>query len=274
MALLLKVIAQHWIKAPPAVVSKLAFYATQAAPKARGMTAKNRRRLRQFDSPENLQQLLYLPQRIFTELKRTACVDRRAALRAQYALAIQVLVVAPMRLTNLTALDLSRHIVQVGHGTGGVLHVVIPGEETKTGEPYEVPVPAETAALLALYRKRYLPLVSAEPNSLLFPNQSGGRRDETAFSTALSAFVKRETGLVINPHLFRHLAVTLYLQHAPDDVETARRLLGHKSVVTTLNFYADIKNDAAFRRYDDVIANLRAGALGRGRLREPKRKGS
>ena len=130
------------------------------------------------------------------------------------------------------------------------------------------------AASLAAYRKRYLPLISAEPTSMLFPNLSGRRRDETAFSTALGAFVKRETGLVINPHLFRHLAVTLYLQQAPDDVETARRLLGHKSIVTTLSFYADIKNDAAFRRYDGVIANLRSDPLAGRQPRKTKRLGN
>ena len=46
----------------------------------------------------------------------------------------------------------------------------------------------------------------------------------------------------------------------PDDLETARRILGHKSLKTTLRSYADIKTAAAFRKYDDLIARLRAEA--------------
>jgi hypothetical protein len=37
-----------------------------------------------------------------------------------------------------------------------------------------------------------------------------------------------------------------------------RRLLGHTNVATTLRYYAEIKTAAAFRRYDSVIADLRA----------------
>ena len=260
MALVLKVIGQHWSKLGPDAVAKLARYARQAAPKARGMTEKNRGRLRQFDSPQNIRTLLDLPRRIFRELKQKTCPDRVDALRAQQALAVEFLIVAPMRIANLTALDLTRHIVKTGRDASSVLHIVIPGEETKTGEPYEVTIPADTTVLLAAYRERYLPLISTEPTSLLFPNLSGCCRDDTAFSTALSAFLRRETGLLMNAHLFRHLAVTLYLRNHPEDLETARRILGHKSLATTMRFYAYIKNDASFRRYDEFIATQRTEA--------------
>jgi integrase len=62
-------------------------------------------------------------------------------------------------------------------------------------------------------------------------------------------------------HLFRHLAVNLHLNANPEDVDTARRLLGHKSLRTTLRAYAEMKTAAAFKSYDEVISGLR----GRGR---------
>ncbi|MGI4793607.1 MAG: hypothetical protein ACRYG8_05875 [Janthinobacterium lividum] len=55
-----------------------------------------------------------------------------------------------------------------------------------------------------------------------------------------------------------HLAVSLYLQHHPEDLETARRILGHKSLVTTMRFYADIKTATSFSRYDEMIDGLRS----------------
>jgi hypothetical protein len=60
--------------------------------------------------------------------------------------------------------------------------------------------------------------------------------------------------------------VKLHLEAHPEDVETPRRFLGHKSLRTTLRAYADLKSAAAFKRYDGLIASLRA----EGRTRLPK----
>ena len=272
MALLLKVIAQHWVKAPPEAVEKLARFARQAAPPDRGMTDKNRSRLRQFDSQQNIQALLDLPRRVFRELKAVKDPDRQDSLRALNALAIEFLIAAPMRIANLAGLDQTRHLVKIGRSAGGVLHIVLPGNETKTGEPFEVTIPADTAALLATYRTRYLPLISTAPTPLLFPNQNGSLRSAMALSRSITEFIKRETGLIMNVHLFRHAAVTLYLQSHPEDLETARRILGHKSLATTMRFYAEIKTTASFRRYDDVINDLRSRPLMRSWPRALKRR--
>ena len=260
MAMLLKVIAVHWNKAPLGAVATLAGYTSQAAPLSRSMTVKNRERLQQFDNPEQVQALLDLPRRVFRELKQSKQHDRPAALRALSAMAIECLIAMPMRIHNLASLDLSRHIVMTGQGRR-LMHVVIPGEETKTGEPYEVTVPADTAALLTTFRAVYRPLLSSLPSTLLFPNMDGEVRNETAFSVSLSRFIRRETGLIMNVHLFRHFAVSLYLRDRPEDLETARRILGHKSIATTTRFYADIKTKACFRRYDAVIDDIRTRPL-------------
>jgi len=264
MAVLLKVIAKQWIKAPTEEIRLLAGYAAQAAPRKRGMTDKNHARLRQFDDPGNVRALLDLPRKVYRQLKQVREIDEPAATRALRALAVEFLVTMPMRVGNLVALDFDRHIVATGSGRKRVLHVVIPGSETKTGEPYEVPIPAETAALLEVYRTRVRPVIASTPNSLVFPNARGEKRSEIPFSSALTRFVRNEIGLTVNAHLFRHLAVTLYLREQPEDVETARRILGHKSLTTTLRFYAEIKAEAAFRRYDAVIGSLRPQPPGRG----------
>ena len=78
-----------------------------------------------------------------------------------------------------------------------------------------------------------------------------------SFRALISAFVLRETGINMHVHLFRHLAVNLHLDANPEDVETARRILGHKSLRTTLRAYADMKTAAAFKRYDEMISTLR-----------------
>jgi hypothetical protein len=40
-----------------------------------------------------------------------------------------------------------------------------------------------------------------------------------------------------------------------------RRLLGHKSIETTIRFYAGMEVAEAVRHYDKHVANLRAGML-------------
>ncbi len=57
----------------------------------------------------------------------------------------------------------------------------------------------------------------------------------------------------VNPHLYRHISAFFYLQAHPGDYETVRRLLGHRSVDTTMNFYAEFDGLAARRLYSQHI---------------------
>jgi integrase len=177
-----------------------------------------------------------------------------------FALAVALLTAAPVRVNNLAGLQIERHFVHTRNGATRVLHLVIPAAETKNSEPYEVEVPKGTAALLARYLATYHPRLSPGSSPWLFPNDVGERRDTTAFATEIVAFVLRETGIQMNVHLFRHLAAKLYWEKYPEDIETVRRMLGHKSITTTLRYYAEMKSTAAFRRYDEVIRGLREQA--------------
>ena len=67
-------------------------------------------------------------------------VARAAALRFQWALAVQILLAAPIRLGNLTGLELDQHLLRVGSGRRFRYHLVIPGEEVKNGCPVDQPL--------------------------------------------------------------------------------------------------------------------------------------
>jgi hypothetical protein len=56
----------------------------------------------------------------------------------------------------------------------------------------------------------------------------------------------------------RHFAATLYLQHNPGQFEQVRRVLGHRSLQTTVNSYMPVETDAAARRFDDVVMKERS----------------
>lgn len=259
-ALLLRTIARHWVKAPASEVDTLRTFAARLAPASTGMVDKNRAKLRQFDDPENVRRLLRLPHRVFDELEKHDSGLRCDALRAMYALAVELLLVAPMRISNLVGLQFGRHIVTIPGERGDTVYLRIPAAETKTGEPFEVLLRARTIRLLTLFMERYRDRLTTVASPALFASPRGGTRAVTSFGTGLGAFVLQETGLRINPHLFRHLAVKLVLDANPGDMETARRILGHRTSATTQRAYADRGTDAAFQRYGGVLDTLRASA--------------
>lgn len=268
MARLLQTIARHWVKSreDDAWLTRVASNLT--VPTA-GMVEKNRRRLAQFDLPENVTALLKLPSRVLREAERRASGEREEALRVMHAVAVEILTMAPMRLENLTALELGKHLIEIRRGGARMTKIVIPSEETKTKAPFEVALPAESQALIDRYIADYRPLISDQSGPFLFPGPRGACRSPIAFSGAIPKFIRRETGLVMNVHLFRHLAGKLYLEANPSDIETVRRILSHRTSTTTLRSYTELASGQAIKRYDDLIARLRKAdepmaILGRG----------
>lgn len=76
-------------------------------------------------------------------------------------------------------------------------------------------------------------LGSAQP-ARLFPRAAGGRaKDPGNLGAQIKGFLRQETGLDMNVHAFRHLAVKLYLERHPGNHATVQMLLGHKSLETT-----------------------------------------
>ncbi len=63
----------------------------------------------------------------------------------------------------------------------------------------------------------------------------------------------------MHAHLFRHIAAKLYLSAHPGDFETVRRLLKHKKLQTTMDFYAELSNQWAHDRYDDAVLSKWGG---------------
>ena len=259
-ALLIKTVARHWVKAPLPEIDVLKCFASRLALKPIGMVEKNRALLHQFNLPENVAALVNLPGRVFRELAHTDHGRRQEAVRAMLAIAVEVLLVAPMRIGNLVDLELGSQIWTVSAGKSSVTHIRI--LKTKTDEPFEAQLPSQSVALLATYLDRYRPRLTAQPSLALFPSWRGQYRAKTKFSTALSAFLLEETGIRMNPHLFRHFAVMLLLDADPNNLETARRILGHRSSTTTLRAYANMKVGPAFQRYGELLARLRAKTVG------------
>ncbi len=257
VAFVIKGIARHWLRVDDAHLEKISVYCRRLDPCQKGMTAKNRERLRQFNDPLNLELLLNFPQDHLQRLRQLDGGKRNDAVKAQIAAAVEILIVAPIRLGNLARLDLGRHLQFSRSARKGVVHLVIPGAEVKNGQDLEFELPPETTQLLKAYIKDYHPRLSDGHNTFLFPGRNGKHKQPDLLNRQISKTLLAGAGIKMNVHLFRHLAAKLYLEENPGGYEVVRRFLGHASMETTVRFYAGTETAAATRHYDQTILGLR-----------------
>ena len=175
------------------------------------MTEKNTHRLAQFDDLRNVAQLMTLPRTLSDRADRSSKKSSWVALDVMYAVAIDILLGCPLRVGNLATLNIQRHFIWRGQGNSQIITLVIPGAEVKNGQPIEADLPRDATRLIRNYLKTYRPLLSEAPGDWLFPMRSGGHRNPTDLAKLISRAVRRETGLIMNAHLFRHLAGMLFL---------------------------------------------------------------
>jgi integrase len=262
LATFLKTLAKHDICVHDGHLQQLQDLCRRLDPGSVGMTERNRDRLRPFEDRKNVQLILGLPSSTIAQVLREDRGLKKDAHKVQWALAVELLTMAPIRLKNLAGLDVDRHIVRT-RSIDGEVHLVVPGEEVKNDEPLNHPLPKETVEILDLYLREFRPRLCAPENPWLFP----GKSDEAAksghtLSQQVSKFIAKATGLKINIHLFRHLAAKLYLDQNPGQYENVRRHLGHRDIRTTVNAYAGMETAAASRHFDDTILRLRrSGAM-------------
>jgi len=257
-------IAKHWVGLPKAQLEELRALVRRCDPQIRGLTAKNRAALRRLeDDPALVRGLLTLPDRLARGLARkpAAAFTRHDAQRLQTALAIAILLAAPVRVGNLVGLRLDRHLLRQGQGATQLVRLVVPASEVKNRQELEYPLPPWVVALLELYLVRARPLLQPHPGPWLFPGRRPDRPKTTyRLGQQIAQATEAELGLRLTPHQFRHACGLLYLMANPGGHEVVRHLLGHRSIATTLRFYAGMEVAAALRRYDAVVLERREEA--------------
>jgi site-specific recombinase XerD len=200
--------------------------------------------------------LVRLPERLMKEARSSELSARRAALQVQTAVAIEILLMAPIRIENLSELDLDRHLVRPGRSSDA-LHIVFVEDEVKNNADLHFPLPKESAALIEHYVSDYRPLLAGHANRMLFPGKSKPAKSIGMQRQQLSKTIFRYTGLKMHPHLFRHAGAKVFLDHNPGAYEVVRRVLAHASIKTTTDFHTGSETASAVRHFDDVILGLR-----------------
>lgn len=221
-------------------------------PPQRCMTPKNRGRLRALDQPGKLIKLLTLPE----QMHRKKSNHYRDAVARETALAIALLIVCPVRVKNIATIHLERNLERFGDGK---MYLRFEEEEIKNSIASEFEVPPDLARMITRHVAARSPTLCPSNCDWLFPLRKGaGPVGSADLSTRISKLIRRETGLEVNPHLFRHQAAKIWLDENPGSYEAVRRLLGHSDLSHTLNLYTGLETRSATRAFADLIASKKS----------------
>jgi integrase len=283
-------VAKYWVKAPPEQIKKLQDCRDRLDKKPKGMTEKNRKLLAQFDEDAVVETFVGLPDRIMEDVaraeaaiakgtkqprsrytRRSLKTSRQRARLVHTAVAIEILIMAPLRRGNLGGIEIGIHLLP--HGDGYRLQ--FEEREVKNEQRLGPSLPAESAKLIRTYIQKYRPHLSEQPSNFLFPGTEGPQKSLGALTGLIVRAAKDYAGITLTTHLFRHIAAKLHLKANPGDFGTVKVFLGHKNIQTTINAYCESEQPAAFERYDEHVLKLR----GRGRdassdSANPKKKAS
>ena len=86
-----------------------------------------------------------------------------------------------------------------------------------------------------------------------------GQRVTKTLSDQISERLWKELGLEVTPHQFRHAAAYIILKADPGNYELVRRVLGHRSITTTRNFYIGLETLEATRLFGEMVTGLERG---------------
>lgn len=271
LATTLKQVARYFARVSPDHLAELKRLAGKLPSVPFDLTDKNKALLRRLEADDVRARLYYLPEHLFGEVTRDLDDRPLRFVDAQVALAVDIVLVAPLRPQNLTTLNWRRHFSEPD-GARGRLVLHIPAEETKTRKRELVfEIPSDVARRIRWYRQQILPRLGADPNGALFVVHGGKPKNQSTLSQQITKVIEAQVGIFMSVHQFRHVAAVFYLEDHPEDFETVRALLGHGWSKTTL-VYAGQSSRRASRAFGSFVVQQReALKLKRRRSRRRKR---
>ncbi len=256
LAMGVKAIATHHVKVDEEHVNELRRICQRLNLNVDGLRIKNQERLQQLDDPHNLAKLLHLSDRLVRLSGRSGLRPQKAALLVQAALAIEILLYAPMRAGTLSRLHMDQHIRFIGTGRQRRTQITIPALEVKNNRDLHYELGEGATHLLQAYLKEARPILLDAASDFLFPAMNGGPKRTSALSSLIKETILEHTGLVINAHLFRSIAGKIHSMAAPGDFATLSHVL-HNSLRTAMKSYAQFEHQSSLRHYQNSVDKAR-----------------
>jgi integrase/recombinase XerD len=178
-------------------------------------------------------------------------------------LMIAMLASRPLRRQNFTSLVIGQHLVQ----RRDAYWIYIPGAETKTGAPIEVPVPFVLTPYLDRYIHHHRHVLTGHTGNwprrdlhigraLWVSDQCTAMRPGTLYQRVMKVTAAK-FGRALSPHLFRDCAATSIAIEDPKHVYITTSILGHTTLATSELHYNHAQSLEASARIQEVILGLR-----------------
>lgn len=170
------------------------------------------------------------------------------------ALIVAFLCCCPIRLRNLSMIELDRHLYRTSTGFG----LRFAGPETKTGQPISMPIPDCLTEPLNQYITTWRPpLLAGRQSTRLWITRYGLPMRPRSVQAAITRTTKRAFGRSINAHLFRDCAATFVALEDPSHIGIVPPLLGHLDPRTAQRHYIQANQIVAGRHVRVSVASLR-----------------
>jgi integrase len=219
-----------------------------------GLTPKNLQLIRQVLTDGVWGEVVSLPNVLMHQARSAKDhAPIKAAVSAQLAVAIAILTFAPVRLCNLSSIELDQNLIKPG-GLNTPYWLVFPNYDVKNKVDLNFQFDQLLTDLIDEYVHEFRPALLRGTNaSWLFPGEGGQPKNKLLFSKQITERIQKAVGLRITPHQFRHAAAAIYLKHHPGDYETVRRVLGHRDIQTTIRFYCGLETMQATEEFGKLI---------------------
>jgi integrase len=188
-----------------------------------------------------------------------AAVDLPAGDRARHyrdGLLIAFLACRPLRLKNLLAMQIGRHLHRQGDGWW----IDIPTEETKTRRLILLPFPDALVPALERYLAIWRPHLASPDrvagSSALWLTKEGGPMSDTLAHCRITRHTEAAFGRPVNPHLFRDAAATTVALTCPEQIGIVTPLLGHTSIATAQRHYNLARATEATQAWHRVLDDM------------------
>jgi integrase len=219
-----------------------------------GLTGKNLALIRQVLTEGIWSEVVSLPNTLMRQARADqAHAPVKAAVTAQLAVAIAILSFAPVRLSNLVSIELGKNLIKPG-GPDSPFWLIFPHYDVKNRVNLEFTFDEGLTGLIDEYIHEFRPTLARGSNAAwLFPGVAGEPKTANMFSTQIKERIQKATGVQMTVHQFRHACAAIYLMHRPGEYETVKRLLGHRNIQTTINFYCGLATTQANAAFGKII---------------------
>ena len=197
------------------------------------------------------------------EMKRCERVHARKASRQNAghyrdALIVAFLATRPVRLENLAAIEIGRHLDK----PDDIYRCRFAAPETKEHLELDFPMPEILTLWLDRYLNVYRPMLlrGAKTSRLWISIRSTPMVDNSIYYR-VTHLTDRLIGRPINPHLFRDCVATFVAEQAPKDAAIISRILGHADLSTAEDHYNQAGMVSAQLRYLEAVQQIRHAAL-------------